>query len=91
MTAGRVAVRAELVAGEVIDPGSLAERAARVAAEQPARLTRDTYARVYRAFTRFLGPGADTGALTPDAVRAYRDQLERANRSPATTSSTRGC
>ncbi len=74
----------ERVVGEVIDPGSLAELAARVAGEQPGKLTRDTYAGVYRAFGAFVGPGAGASALTPDSVRAYRDRLEQLERSPAT-------
>ncbi|HEY5260849.1 MAG TPA: tyrosine-type recombinase/integrase [Solirubrobacteraceae bacterium] len=77
------AVRPALT-GVVVDPGSLAELAAGVAAEQRARLTRDTYAGVYRAFSVFVGPGAGVAALTPEAVRGYRDALERAGRSPAT-------
>lgn len=73
------------VAGaEVIDPDSLAELAAQTAAEQPAPLTRHTYASVYRAFLGFVGPGAGVDALTAQAVRGYRDALEQAGRSPAT-------
>jgi len=45
---------------------------------------RRTYAAVYRAFAAFLGPQATAEGLTPEAVRAYRDRLERAGRSPAT-------
>jgi integrase/recombinase XerD len=72
------------LAGEVLDPVSLTMLAASVAANQPARLTRQTYAGVYAAFCQFLGPGARASALSPDTVRGYRDRLERANRSPAT-------
>jgi site-specific recombinase XerD len=85
MTATRqLAHRVDALVGEVLDPGSLAELAAQVAGEQPAKLTRDTYASVYRAFCQFLGPGAGAGALTSDSVRAYRDRLEQLERSPAT-------
>jgi hypothetical protein len=46
--------------------------------------TRRTYAAVYRTFCTFLGPGATAEDLTAETVRAYRDQLERASRTPAT-------
>lgn len=72
------------VSGELVDVDSLAARAAAVAADQGAPLTRQTYASVYRAFTAFLGPDADADAFTSERVRAYRDELERAGRSPAT-------
>jgi len=39
---------------------------------------------VYRTFAAFLGPDAMAEAVTPAAVRAYRDRLESAGRSPAT-------
>jgi site-specific recombinase XerD len=39
---------------------------------------------VYRAFGAFPGPDAAPTDLTPETVRAYRDALERAGRSPAT-------
>jgi site-specific recombinase XerD len=39
---------------------------------------------VYRTFGAFLRPDATPADLTPGAVRAYRDALERAGRSPAT-------
>jgi integrase/recombinase XerD len=85
MTATRqLAHRVDALVGEVLDPGSLAELAAQVAGEQPAKLTRDTYAGVYRAFAAFVGVGAGPGALGAETVRAYRDQLEHAKRSPAT-------
>jgi hypothetical protein len=45
--------------------------------------TRRTYATVYRSFAAFLGPHARPDDLTPAAVRAYRDALEHAGRSPA--------
>jgi site-specific recombinase XerD len=70
--------------GEIIDPGGLAARAAEVATRQRSPETRRTYAAVYRAFGAFLGPDAAPEDLTPEAVRAYRDALERAGRSPAT-------
>ena len=70
--------------GKLVDPGALAVRAAAVAAEQAAPLTRETYAGVYRAFCAFVGPDADAAALTSEHVRAYRDELEHAGRSPAT-------
>jgi len=77
------AVRSAL-SGVVVDPGTLAERAAEVARQQAAPLTRDAYAGVYRAFCAFVGAGAGADALTPTTVRAYRDQLEQHGRSPAT-------
>ena len=77
------AVRSAL-SGVVVDPGTLAERAAEVACQQAAPLTRDAYAGVYRAFCAFAGAGAGADALTPTTVRAYRDQLEQHGRSPAT-------
>ena len=45
---------------------------------------RRTYAPVYCAFGAFLGPDTAPTDLTPEAVRAYRDALVRARRSPAT-------
>lgn len=69
---------------EVLDPASLAARAAEVAARQRSPDTRRTYAAVYRSFGAFLGPDATAAAITPEAVRAYRDALEHAGRSPAT-------
>ena len=72
------------LAGELVDPGGLTVRAAEVAARQRSPETRRTYAAVYRAFGAFLGPDAAPAGLTPEAVRAYRDALERAGRSPAT-------
>jgi integrase/recombinase XerD len=75
--------RSRLV-GELVDAESLAARAAAVAAEQGAPLTRQTYASVYRAFCAFVGPDAGADAFTSEQVRAYRDELEGAGRSPAT-------
>lgn len=72
------------LAGELVDPGGLTVRAAEVAARQRSPETRRIYAAVYRAFGAFLGPDAAPADLTPEAVRAYRDALERAGRSPAT-------
>jgi integrase/recombinase XerD len=72
------------LAGELVDPGGLAARAHEVAARQRSPETRRTYAAVYRAFGAFLGPNAVPADLTPEAVRAYRDALERTGRSPAT-------
>ena len=69
---------------DVVDVDSLAARAAAVAADQGAPLTRQTYAGVYRAFCAFVGPDAGAEAFTGERVRAYRDELERAGRSPAT-------
>jgi site-specific recombinase XerD len=69
---------------EVVDPAGLGARAAEVAARQRSPETRRTYAAVYRTFGAFLGPHATPDDLTAEAVRAYRDQLERAGRSPAT-------
>jgi integrase len=70
--------------GEVVDPAGLAERAAEVAARQRSPETRRTYAAVYRTFGAVLGPHPTSEDMTAEAVRAYRDQLERAGRSPAT-------
>jgi integrase/recombinase XerD len=39
---------------------------------------------VYRSFCAFLGPDPTAQELTPETVRSYRDQLERAGRTPAT-------
>lgn len=72
------------VAGDVVDPAGLAMRAAEVAARQRSPETRRTYAAVYRGFGAFLGPHATARDVTAEAVRAYRDQLEAAGRSPAT-------
>ena len=62
----------------------LEPRAAEVAARQRSPETRRTYATVYRSFGAFLGPDATAEDLTAEAVRAYRDALEHAGRSPAT-------
>ena len=70
--------------GEVVDPAALTAHAAEVAARQRSPETRRTYAAVYRAFGAFLGPDAVPGDVTAEAVRAYRDALERAGRAPAT-------
>lgn len=75
---------ATTAAVEVLDPGSLAVRAAEVAAGQRSPETRRTYAAVYRSFSAFLGPSAAADDVTTEAVRRYRDALERAGRSPAT-------
>jgi len=48
------------------------------------RRRRRTYAAVYRSLIAFLGPYASAEDLTPEAVRAYRDALEHAGRTPAT-------
>jgi len=69
---------------EVVDPAGLAVRAAEVAARQRSPETRRIYAAVYRSFGAFLGPNPTPADVTPEAVRAYRDALERAGRSPAT-------
>ena len=69
---------------EVVDVGGLAARAAEVAARQRSSQRRRTYAAVYRSLVAFLGEHAVVGDLTPEAVRAYRDALEHADRSPAT-------
>lgn len=58
--------------------------AVEIAARQRSPETRRTYAAVYRSFGAFLGPDATAADVTPEAVRAYRDALERAGRSPAT-------
>lgn len=79
-----VLTRAGRGAGELVDIESLAARAAAVAADQGAPLTRQTYASVYRAFCAFVGPDAGVDAFTGERVRSYRDELERTGRSPAT-------
>ena len=71
-------------AGEVIDPGGLSTLAAEVAARQRSPATRRTYAAVYRSFCGFLSANATAGAMTAESVRAYRDALEQAGRTPAT-------
>jgi site-specific recombinase XerD len=68
--------------------GLLALRCARAlirtaAARQRSPETRRTYAAVYRTFGAFLGPRATSEDLTAEVVRAYRDALEHAGRSPA--------
>jgi integrase/recombinase XerC len=65
-------------------PGRLAARAGEVAARQRSPETRRTYAAVYRSFAALVGPQATAQDVTPEAVRAYRDALERCGRSPAT-------
>ena len=70
--------------GELLDPAGLVSRAAEVAARQRSPETRRTYAAVYRSFCAFLDPEATAEDLTPETVRSYRDQLERAGRTPAT-------
>jgi site-specific recombinase XerC len=72
------------VTGELLDPADLLTRAAEVAARQRSPETRRTYAAVYRGLCAFLGPDATAEHLTPETVRSYRDQLERAGRTPAT-------
>ncbi len=79
---GRAAVA---VAGELVPPADgLAVLAAELAERQRSPATRRTYAAVFRSFSAFLGPDATAAAITPAAVRAYRDALEGAGRSPAT-------
>ena len=80
----RPSASAPAVSGEMVDPRGLAARAAEVAARHRSPETRRTYAAVYRTFAAFLGPSAVAADLTPAAVRAYRDRLEQAGRSPAT-------
>jgi site-specific recombinase XerD len=81
---GQQLARISAPAVEVVDPAGLAARAVEVAARQRSPETRRTYAAVYRGFAAFLGPGATPADVTPEAVRAYRDALEHAGRSPAT-------
>jgi hypothetical protein len=50
------------VQGELLDLGSLAAIASELAGRQAAKLTREAYAGVYRAFCEFLGADADAGA-----------------------------
>ena len=76
---------AAAVLGELVEgPGSLAALAEEIARRQPAPLTREAYAGVYRTYCRFAGAGAGRDGLNPERVRAYRDQLERQGRSQAT-------
>ena len=76
--------RVSAVAADVVDADGLGARAAEVAARQRSPQTRRTYAAVYRSLLAFLGEHATVEDLTPEAVRGYRDALERADRSPAT-------
>jgi site-specific recombinase XerD len=76
--------RITAVAADVVDADRLGERAAEVAARQRSPQTRRTYAAVYRSLVAFLGEYATVENLTPEAVRAYRDALELADRTPAT-------
>jgi hypothetical protein len=69
---------------DVVDADGLGARAAEVAARQRSPQTRRTYAAVYRSLLGFLGEHAAVEDLTPEAVRAYRDALELADRTPAT-------
>jgi site-specific recombinase XerD len=72
------------VSADVVDVDGLGARAAEVAVRQRSPQTRRTYAAVYRSLLAFLGEHAAVEDLTPEAVRAYRDALERAGRTPAT-------
>ena len=76
--------RITAVAADVVDAEGLGARAAEVAARQRSPQTRRTYAAVYRSLVAFLGEHAVVEDLTPEAVRAYRDALEHADRTPAT-------
>jgi integrase len=76
--------RVTTVAADIVDAGGLAARAAEVASRQRSPQTRRTYAAVYRSLVAFLGEHAVVGDLTPETVRAYRDALEHADRTPAT-------
>jgi hypothetical protein len=75
---------ATVVAGELVDQGALGARAAEIAARQRAPETRRSYAAVYWAFGAFLEPDVSPADVIAEAVRAYRDALEGAGRSPAT-------
>ena len=74
----------QIAVAEVLDPAGLAVRAAEVAARQRSPATRRAYAAVYRSLLAFLGDHATTDQLTAKTVRAYRDALEHADRTPAT-------
>lgn len=77
--------RRPAVVGELVEPAdALSVLAAEVAERQRSPATRRTYAAVFRSFCAFLGPDATPASVTPAAVRAYRDALEQAGRSPAT-------
>ena len=82
--APRCQLRVTAVGADVIDVDGLGARAAEVAARQRSPQTRRTYAAVYRSLLGFLGEHAWVEDLTPEAVRAYRDALEHADRTPAT-------
>jgi hypothetical protein len=86
---GQQLERVTAAAVEVVDPAGLAARAAEVAACQRSPETRRTYAAVYRSFSAFLGPDAQPADVMPEAVRAYRDALEHAGRSPASSTPSR--
>jgi hypothetical protein len=74
--------------GELVDPACLAAPATEIAARQRSPGTRRTYAAVYRSFGTFLGPHATVEELTAEAVRAYRDALERAGFDCTSTAGT---
>lgn len=69
---------------DVVDDHSLASRAAALAERQATVSTRRTYRTAYRSLTAYLGPDAPVGALTADAVTAWRTALERAEKAPNT-------
>jgi len=76
--------RVSAVAADVVDAHGLGARAEEVAARQRSPQTRRTYAAVHRSLVAFLGEHATVEDLTPEAVRAYRDALEHADRTHAT-------
>jgi len=89
MTLQRRASASLALTVEVLEPAdALTVLAASAAADQRAVNTRRSYAGVYRAFCADLtdrhgrAPGRED--LTADAVRQWRDHLEREGRSPAT-------
>jgi hypothetical protein len=84
----RLPARLTALAADVVDAEGLGARAAEVAARQRSPQTRRTYAAVYRSLLGFLGEHAVVEDLTPEAVRAYRDALELAGRTPGRSPST---
>ncbi len=78
--------RTTAVVGELLDSARLRrgrDRRAAALAGDTAHLPA-----VYRIFCTFLGPEPTAEDLTPETVRSYPDQLERAGRTPARSPST---
>lgn len=63
---------------------SLAEIAASLAGRERTANTRRTYANAFRSLVAFLGPEAGPESVNAASVHAWRSDLERAGRRPAT-------